>query len=489
MNSSCRFNRALFTLISSAIVAGAAYASHGADSKTLIYVDLDAQTTKAHAQLQLLKNMDVLGVNLKQHWAEVSVTSDELLTLQASNLPVRIADHQIQAFADAGDGYLNPDQVVKLLGDIHVQYPQMTRLFEAGKTHRNRPIMALEISAHVGDPSKPVILFNGMHHAREVMTTEIVMDIAKVLTENDGKDAEVTNWLDHYRIVLVPQVNPDGNALVTSGQSMWRKNAYELKGHVVGVDLNRNYPAYWNYCQGSSSSPSSDTYRGPSAGSEPETQTMMTLVGTLKPVADISYHSYSELIIYPFGCTSIKNPSKDLFKSIGQSMNAMIRDDNNKLNSYAIGTAPELLYEADGSDLDWQWKEHGVFAYTIEVNANSFHPNYNAWRNVTVERQQGGWQALLRRMMKSGFRAHVVTDKPNDLSYSLKKVEGLQKIAFDADNPNRTFTLRSNDGLLYQLTEKGRYELTFYVRNQPVKTMVINVGDELVDLGDVLLGS
>lgn len=453
--------------------------------KQIIYVDFDSQAEVAHAQLQLLKNMDVFGVNLKQHWAEVSVTPEELLQLQKQKIHIRKSNYRLQELAVSMDGYLNPTQVRQALKQIHTQYPTITKLFKTGKTHQQRPIMALEISANPGDTNKPVLLFNGMHHAREVMTSEVIMHIAKVLTEKYGNDAEVTNWLDNFRIVLVPQVNPDGNALVSDGKLMWRKNAYPLKGRTVGVDLNRNYPAYWNYCRGSDGEPNSETYRGPAAGSEPETKAMMHLVETLKPVVDISYHAYSELIIYPYGCASINNPAKDLFHSIAVSMNAEIRNDNNQTNLYEIGSAPEIIYEADGSDLDWQWKEHGVFAYAIEVNSSSFRPDYTRWRHVTVERQEGGWQALLRRMSQSGFRAHIQTTNPDELRYSLKKIEGSRTFAFDGDAPNRTFELRSSTGLMYQLTEKGSYEITFYLRDQPVKTLSVEVGDALIDLGTI----
>ena len=484
MQRAFKFQLTLCTTLISLLVTSAAMSSQDL-TKQIIYVDFDAN--KTHTQLQLLKHMDVLGVNLKQHWAEVYVSADELIQLQAKKLHIRKANYRMRELSATKDGYLSPTQVRQALTDIHTQYPAITNLFEAGKTHRNLPIMALEISTTPGDTNKPVVLFNAMHHAREVMTPEVVLHIAKVLTEKYGHDAEVTSWLNHFRIVLVPQVNPDGNEIVTKGQTMWRKNAYELKGRTVGVDLNRNYPAYWNYCDGSEGSPNSDIYRGPSAGSEPETQTMMHLVETLKPVADISYHSYSELILYPYGCESINNPSKDLFQSIGESMNAKIRNDDNKVNAYTVGPVATTIYPADGSDLDWQWKEHGVLAYCIEVNSDSFRPNYNEWRDITIERQEGGWQSLLRRMSQSGFRATIQTSAPNDLRYSLKKIEGTQKLAFDGDAPNRTFALRSSTGLMYQLTAKGQYEITFYRHQQPVKTMTLEVGDTIVDLGTIKL--
>ncbi len=485
MNQSVKFSVKIISMLASAFITSS-FASPVTDAKTIIRVDLDANAKKAHHQLQLLKKMDVLGMNRKQHWVEVAVTNDELAQLQAQHLLIRKAVTQLNNLRLASDGYLHPEQVIQALENIHLQYPNMTKLFEVGKTHEQRSIMGIEISAHVGDVDKPTIVFNGMHHAREVMTSEIVMHIAKVLTENYGKDTEVTSWLDQYRIVLVPQVNPDGNARVWSGEPMWRKNAFQINGSIVGVDLNRNYPAYWNYCDGSSGQTYSEIYRGPSAGSEPETQAMMNLVNTYKPVAEISYHSYSEMIIYPYGCSNVNNPSRNLFDSIGQDLNAKIRNDDNQTNAYEVGTPPELLYEVDGGDIDWMWKQQGVFAFVIEVNSYGFHPDYKTWRDVTVERQVGGWQAMLRRMSQSGFRAHVQSATPNELSYSLKKIEGKQKIAFDTDQPKRTFKLKSSR-LLYQLTEKGRYEVTFFVKNQAVKSFTINVGDTLVDLGDIVI--
>ncbi len=481
-----KFKVKLSSALISMLVAGSVMAASTA--KQVIYVDLDAQKDKAHAQMQLLKKMDVLGINFKKHRAEVYVTNEELAQLKAQKLTITKAPERTNELAKPKAGYMNPSKVVQQLTDIHTQYPTITKLIEVGRTTNNLPIMAIEISATPGDENKPVVLFNGMHHAREVMTPEVVMHIANVLTQENGKNDQVTAWLNHFRIVVLPQVNPDGNTIVSTGQdTMWRKNAFVYQNETVGVDLNRNYPAYWNYCGGSEGDPNSEIYRGPSAGSEPETKAMMALVDSLRPIADITYHSYSELIIIPYGCSTVDNPSKDLFLSVANLMNAGIRNDDNKPNAYQVGTAPELLYEVDGADTDYMWKEHGTLAYVIEVNADSFSPDFKKWRDVTIQRQEGGWEALLNRMMQSGFRATIQTPTPNDMRYSFKKIEGSRKVAFDTDKPNRTFALRSATGLVYQPVDKGQYEVTFYLHNQPVKTMTVDVGDSLVDLGNIAL--
>lgn len=325
------------TLIANALLLCAASLSNA--SPVVVSVALDLNPQKAHLQLNTLKKFDILGVNLKKHRVKLALSPVELLQLQAQHFNVKaLSEHK-----PSSDAYLTPDQVVQALQTIQSQYPSLTNVFEIGKTHEQRSIMAMEISAQPGNLDKPALIFNAMHHAREVMTTEVVMHIAKVLTENYGTDLEITDWLDKYRIVLVPQVNPDGNALVSSGQTLWRKNAYSLNGELLGVDLNRNYPAYWDYCNGSEHDPHSETYKGLDPGSEPESQAMMGLVNNYRPVAEISYHSYSEMILYPYGCASIKNPATDLFYDLGQAMNAEIRNDNNQTHAYDVGNVAEVL--------------------------------------------------------------------------------------------------------------------------------------------------
>ena len=134
------------------------------------------------------------------------------------------------------------------------------------------------------DEVEPAILYNSMHHAREVMTPEIGIDMVEYLLTRYGSDEKVTKWVNENEIWVVPMLNVDGNNRVWSGDSMWRKNTR----NSYGVDINRNYPHEWGACNGSSGSTWSQTYRG-SAASEPETRYLMGLVANIKPVFDISY--------------------------------------------------------------------------------------------------------------------------------------------------------------------------------------------------------
>ena len=134
------------------------------------------------------------------------------------------------------------------------------------------------------------------------------------------------------------------------------------------MDPNRNYDARW--CQaGASHSPSADTYCGPSAFSEPETLTVKKFVEARKNLKTLmSYHSYSNLLLYPWAGkdTPLEN-ERDLkvFLAMAKAMTGF------------TGYKPEQssdLYVATGDTTDWAYMTAGIFAFTTELEGNSFYP-------------------------------------------------------------------------------------------------------------------
>ena len=134
----------------------------------------------------------------------------------------------------------------------------------------------------------------------------------------DAKDKDVRKVLEKTELWFVPVMNPDGYQYTFQSPDtrLWRKNLRDNNGNGTtevgdGVDPNRNYPEHWNYDEeGSSSIPSSDTYRGPSAGSEPETQAMMSLLDKVKFAFQVNFHSYGPYLLYPEGW-QIGTPTAD----------------------------------------------------------------------------------------------------------------------------------------------------------------------------------
>lgn len=337
---------------------------------------------------------DVASVNRRKGLVSLVMAEHELRKLQSVAV---VSRREIARSPDPE--YKTPDEVEKILLETEQNYPHLASVEEIGRTIENRKIYAINLTAKFvmpGPQGKPAILFDALHHAREVMTPEVALDIVEYLTKNYETDSQVRKWMNDNSIWVIPMVNPDGNNRVWTSDSMWRKN---VRGGY-GVDVNRNYPYDWGACNGSSSSTGSEIYRGASASSEPETKALMGLVDRIKPILAISYHSYAGIVIYPFGCSPKKVPSPDnvSYEEIGRDLAGALENDSGN-GTYDFGTSYELLYNVDGGSIDWMYAQHKTRAYVIEMNSDSlgFQPSYKEWRDKTVQKQRKGWQLILDR--------------------------------------------------------------------------------------------
>jgi carboxypeptidase T len=383
---------------------------------------------------------DVTGVNYKTNEIEALLTQAELDSFLAQKAVVKFSFPQTLV-GSPDHQYKKPDEIEQFVKDIHAHYPEITAIKSIGKSLEGRDIWAIKISDHANiDEKEPVVLINGMHHAREVMTPEITTDMIDYLTSNYGHKEEVTKWVDGTEIWVIPMFNVDGNNKMWTQNSMWRKNT---RGGF-GVDINRNYPTGWNTCNGSSNNHGAQDYHGTGPASEPETQAMMNFVAEIKPVFNISYHSYSEIVIYPFGCRPLKTPT-------GQAVEAIGAEIAKKLD-YKPGTAWELLYNADGGDIDWMYQEHQTIPYVIEVNSTSagFHPNYTKWRDKTVLRNRPGWMTLLNRLEGASVQGVV---SQNDFMSVKIFIAGDTKVV-------QTYKINP-DGSFYIILKPGTYDFSF----------------------------
>jgi carboxypeptidase T len=404
-----KFLRIVCLLILGAIPAAALLTAAGFSDPhqhymvTLSRADYELLRSDARAGQQV-RGLDIAGVDLTKNTVSLVVSENErelLVDLSKSlvkglNSPMLVNEMDPNGL----DGkYKTSDQIEKLLKDYAATYPQLATVLSIGKSLEGREIFAIKITkqtaaANGQEVKKPAIFFNSMHHAREVMSTEVGVDIIDYLLSNYGKDPKVSHWIEHNEIYVLPMLNVDGNSRVWSSDPWWRKNARD----GVGVDINRNYPFSWNTCDGSSATPTAADYRGPSAASEPETNVMMQFVASIHPVFSISFHSFSEIVIYPYGCGN-HTETQDVVEPLGRQIASLIKTDDGQ-GTYRAGIAPDLLYSVDGDDISWMYHEHHVIPYVIEVNASSqgFQPNYEKWRDSTVARVRPGWQLLLDRM-------------------------------------------------------------------------------------------
>lgn len=265
----------------------------------------------------------------------------------------------------------------EMLGEIQqaTQRSGIATLHDIGDTWQkvhgeaNRDLWAVHISGKGNAEQKPGIIFLGNHHARELVTVEIPLRLINLLTSNYGKDPEITRLVDTRDIWIVPMVNPDGHIRAEQGAN-WRKNMNSNGGgRYRGVDLNRNYGYKFN-TGGSSSRPSSDTYHGGSAFSEPETQAIRDFIKS-RPNLKImmSYHSFSNLILYPWGHTA---------QRVGDPKLVEMANHLGKLTGYRPQQAADL-YVASGITDDYTYGELGLMSFTTEIGSwgDGFDPPYS----------------------------------------------------------------------------------------------------------------
>jgi len=353
--------------------------------------------------------LDIAGVDRETSRVDLVVDPSERARVVREGYRI-VAETPVPDGDDAlapAKGYKSPADVEASLRAAAERHPEIARTSAIGQTNEGRSIWAIAIGRPAARP-KPRVLFNAAHHAREVMTVEVALDTVETLLEGYGVDPKITHWVDADEIWIVPMLNADGSERVSNGETYRRKNTRGCPASgpcssSTGVDINRNYTYGWGSCNGSSGRPSADNYRGPSPASEPETRALMALVDRLRPVFDLSYHAYSEMVLYPYGCAGQHGPG--LFATMGREMASRLPVDDGA-GTYRAGTPWELLYSADGGDMDWMFHEHGVMAFAIELNGRrqGFRPSYATWRPRTVAKARAAWQYLLERIDGPGIR-------------------------------------------------------------------------------------
>lgn len=273
-------------------------------------------------------------------------------------------------------GYYTYTEVVQKLDSMRLQYPNLiTAKQNRGTSHEGRTIWSVKISDNPDvneSATEPAIYFDALHHAREPQAMAGTMYFMYWLLDNYNSNPEAKYLVDNREIYFVPVVNPDGyvynQTTNPNGGGSWRKNRRN-NGGSYGVDLNRNYDYGWGLNSGSSGTPSSDTYRGPSAGSEPETQAVKNLCASILPKIGFSVHSVAGRFLN----TLSYNDS-----AISYDIYSDFSGDFATENDFTYGTVIEMLqYYSSGTTRDWLHRVNGTYCWTPEVGGSDFWPLQN----------------------------------------------------------------------------------------------------------------
>lgn len=287
-------------------------------------------------------------------------------------------------------GFFTLNEINLRLDSMYQLYPNIiTQKFQIGTTIEGRPIYAVKISDNPNvNENEPQVQFNALIHAREPQAMMTIMYYMYYLLENYGTNPEVTYLVNNREIYFIPCINPDGyeynRSTNPNGGGMWRKNRRLNSGGSYGVDLNRNFAYMWGINNtGSSGDPTSETYRGTAPFSEPETQAIRNFTNSKNFKTTLNYHTYSNLLLYPWGYVNQPTPDNNIFVEYSTDMVAF--------NGYENGQPPVILYDVNGSADDWMYGEQSskpkIFAMTPEVGSSSdgFWPSQSRIFPLAIE--------------------------------------------------------------------------------------------------------
>ncbi|MGH9379312.1 MAG: M14 family zinc carboxypeptidase [Thermoanaerobaculia bacterium] len=289
--------------------------------------------------------------------------------------------------------YRTVDETHDTLADLVAAHPQYARLELIGQTWQalnngaEGDIFALVIGNQASPYERAPLVVMAAMHARELATAEAATRFAELLLEERATNGDIAWLLDHREIHVIAQENPDGRRKVEEGGDdlWWRKNHNEtacLNPGPTGIDLNRNSSFLWGGA-GSSGTQCSETYRGASPASEPETIALQAYLdevfedqwppgsdppNTGDPVPSsaqgvfLSLHSFGEYVLLPWeglgGQNENNAPNHDELTILGRKFGFH--------TGYEVARW-QALPPAAGTTVDYAYGEFGVAAYTFEM--------------------------------------------------------------------------------------------------------------------------
>jgi hypothetical protein len=277
-------------------------------------------------------------------------------------------------------GFHTYDEHIAIANYLHDTYPNIVSSLKCiGKSHEGVDIYAQCFSDNpdIQETGEGNVYFDGLIHAREPMAGEVLLYYMYWLAENYDTDPEAAYLINNRQIYLVTVLNPDGyiynQTTDPNGGGMWRKNKRDndsngqFEESEDGVDLNRNYSYQWGYDNtGSSPDPSSNTYRGPSAFSEPESQAARDFILSVQPSIGFNCHTYSGVFINPYGYSG---------QPVDYEYYSEFAGDFAYYMNYPYGTSAEVIgYSSNGTARDWMHHDAQCLAWVPEIGETGFWP-------------------------------------------------------------------------------------------------------------------
>jgi len=369
-------------------LSSAAYCSGEPTAQVRVYFE-----DGAVLRLLEMSGYDVVYRAESEGWADVFAASDDLQRLRQAGYQLEIIHEDVSEFyrsrldadKDMG-GYKTLSEMYAYLDDMIAAHSDiMADKISIGQSIEGRELYAVKISDNPDvDEDEPELFFNAMTHGCEVVPGEILLYFMNYLTDNYGVDPEATDIVENRELWFVLVVNPDGlyynETTDPDGGGVWRKNRRDNPDNSYGVDLNRNFGFMWGYDDvGSSPVYDNKNYRGEAPFSEPECQAMRDFIASRNFVLEVDYHSYGNLVMYPYGYDLYRTPDHELFKILADSMSSY--------NNYSVIQLPI----SNGCSADWSYGEQSIkpkildFGLEVGTSEDGFWPDMTRLAEMVTE--------------------------------------------------------------------------------------------------------
>uniref|UniRef100_A0A8D2DTF8 Carboxypeptidase A4 n=1 Tax=Sciurus vulgaris TaxID=55149 RepID=A0A8D2DTF8_SCIVU len=281
-------------------------------------------------------------------------------------------------------------QIYREMDNIATDFPDLASRVKIGQSFENRPMYVLKFST--GGEQRPAIWLNAGIHSREWISQATAIWTARKIVSDYGKDRAVTSILEKVDIFLLPVANPDGYVYTHTQNRLWRKTRSLNPGsRCIGTDPNRNWNASFAG-EGASDNPCSEVYHGPHANSEVEVKSVVDFIqkhGNFRCFIDL--HSYSQLLMYPYGYTVKKAPDAEELDDVARrAAEALASLSGTK---YQVGPICTTVYPASGSSIDWAYDNGIKYAFTFELR-DTGHYGFLLPANQIIPTAEETWLGL-----------------------------------------------------------------------------------------------
>ena len=329
---------------------------------------------RVHASPAALELLDECGAEILAQTAssaEVSVSAADLEEFSRSGLPWTVLErHAKRPGKPPGyiQTYAEMIQQMQMLtaGSPIATVVNVSQLVNQPPTAGGQNLHAVKISDNAMlDEDEVNVMIVAAHHANEIVTPEIVLYAIKQFVEGYLTDPRIKAMVDEYEIWLAPVWNPDGYDADLSMMGYGRLNKNQ-------VNLNRNYPIGWAGRCGGPPDLGHGNYRGPSAGSEIETKTMMAWSKARRFAKVLDFHTRGRQVLWGYAPSCHQYPAK--FTTWIEREAGRIHAASDWTQALDCRGAPIRPPSADGEHQQWQFAKMGAYAHLVETFCVTHQP-------------------------------------------------------------------------------------------------------------------